>query len=234
MDFARMVFGVASDLPAILSVTKQAEEFAATTDDSFLPVLRRNSGNGDVYGYDAEDAFVLFDHETRELQPADDFVTTLLGEIETLRHDRDRLRDEPIAKSDETSDVRPRHVVTLSVDKRPGALLSSLRGFSRALEREFPALEVSSEHDDVPFVLAADPLPRTFLDGSGGSLDFSFAYGRSGSFDDDYELYVYDNRSTYSLIFRTIAPVESDAIAAKGLDCLIAALDAAELQPKPE
>lgn len=96
MDYARMLFGVGRRLPLMFRITTQAQAFAARTNDTFLPAFRRIAGNGDVFGFDANDVFVRFDHATHTLTPAGDFTTVLLAEIEALRRDRERLRVEPI------------------------------------------------------------------------------------------------------------------------------------------
>jgi hypothetical protein len=147
MDYARVVFGVSrpGEGPPWLDVAQQARDVADRGGPGeFLPVLRRLGGNGDVYGFGDDDAFCLLSHETQELEPAGSFVETLLDEIESLRQDRERLRETPIppAAPVEDEDNRRRHVLMFEAELRPDRALTVLRAFVDAARAELPAIEV--------------------------------------------------------------------------------------------
>jgi hypothetical protein len=95
MDYARVVFGIAPQ-PEWVRVEVQHRALTERRGPGFLPVMRRLSGNGDVYGYTDDDDFALLAHDTGDLEPAEPFFETLIAEIRSLHVDRERLRTSPI------------------------------------------------------------------------------------------------------------------------------------------
>jgi hypothetical protein len=235
MDFGLAMFGVASGGPPALDVVTQKSELARA-DQSILPVLRRVLGSGDVYGFDEEDRFVLYAHDTGEAEPAGDLVDVLLGEIERLQEDRERLRTEPIATRDPDAppaDLRMRKVRSFSVPNEPAAILSALRELVIRLRAQHAAITVRAEHDDGDFDLERDPLPASFLDGSDG-VDITLTYDTSGPLPDTFEVFVTPWETTCSAMIRTLEDPSTNEVARRAVEAFVAAFAAAGLTLQPD